>query len=369
MAFLLATNTLKVKFDNPIAAGTGQVQLFKVGSATPVNFAVPSSAVTINSDSSATVSGVTLENNTSYYVKMAAGSFTKTGGTLPCLAITDSTTWAFKTVDTTTPPPPTALTSLNETFTGCINTAMGVFVQYSVAGAKTWRCSTFGHSDSASVYINGGSATGVSEANTDWLISKAPFNFSAIGSPELSFWQKRRFEGTVTREIKVSTNYVPGSDPTAAVWTTVPVTALSTDPALTWEQITGIDLSAYKATPFYLAFTYTCGTTGAYELTYDDIKVANKTVGIFSPSRGQLALQVLGDATAAAINLGISLEKAADLSVQIFDLAGRRVHHENVKANSGKGVYTIANTGLQAGMYVIRISNGAEFGTIKAVVR
>jgi hypothetical protein len=369
----LATNNLKVKFDNPIAAGTGQVQLFKSGSSTAVStFAVPSAGVSI-SDSTATFSGVTLENNTRYYVNMTAGSFTKTGGTLPSLAINDTTTWWFKTVDTATPPPPTPLTSLNETFAGCINSAMGVFVQYSVAGNKTWRCSSLnyhGAGDTSSVYINGGSAAGVSENNEDWLISKAPFNFSAMSAPELSLWQYRHFDGTITRTVKVSTNYIAGTNPNSATWTTLNVPAMGNTPALdTWEQITGIDLTPYKSTPFYLAFTYSCGTTGAYELTYDDIVVANKTVGIFSPNRSNLALQVLGDATASAINLGISLEKPAPLSVQIFDLTGRRVYSENIKLNSGKNVYTIANTGLQPGMYVIRVTNGADYGTIKAVVK
>ena len=369
----LSANALTVKFDNPIAAGTGQVQLFKSGSSTAVStFTVPSASVTI-SDSTATLSGITLENNTRYYVHMAAGSFTKTGGTLPCLAINDTTTWWFKTVDTTTAPPPTPLTSLNETFAGCINSAMGVFVQYSVAGNKTWRCSSLnyhGSSDTSSVYINGGSAAGVSESNEDWLISKAPFNFSAMSAPELSLWQYRHFEGAATRTVKVSTNYVAGANPNTATWTTLSVPAMGNTPALdTWEQISGIDLTPYKATPFYLAFTYTCGTTGAYELTYDDIVVANKTLGIFSPNRGKLALQVLGDATASAINLGITLDKAGELGVQIFDLTGRRVHHENIKVNSGKSVYTITNTNLQSGMYVIRVSNGADYGTIKAVVK
>lgn len=365
----LATNTLAVKFDNPIAAGTGTVALYKSGTATPITtFTVPSAAVSIT-DSTATMSSISLENNTHYYVQMSAGAFTKTGGTLPSLAISDTTSWTFGTVDTTTPPPPTPLTSLDETFDGCINTAMGDFVQYSAVGVKTWRCSQYGHDDTASVYINGGSASNVSDDNNDWLISKAPFNFSAMSKPELSFWQKRRFDGNVTRTIRVSTDYVSGTDPATATWTTLSVPAMSNDPALEWEQVSGIDLTTYKATPFYLAFTYSCGTNGAYELTYDDIKVTNAVVGIFSPERSRLELQVLGEATPNAINLAVSLRKAGELDVQIFDLTGRRVHQETVKANNGKGVYTIAPTSLNAGMYVIRVSNGAEYGAVKAMVR
>lgn len=367
----LATDTLHIKYDNPLALGTGNVQLYKTPSTLVGTFNV-ATAATINADSSVTINGVTLENNTSYYVNVDAGAFTKNGGTLPNEAVTGNTAWTFKTVDTTSTPPPAPMTTLNESFVGCTPAAMGVFVQYSKVGDKTWRCSKFSHTaDSAAVYINAGSNSGA-EASNDWLISKAPFNFSAMTSPELSFWQKRRFNGNVTRTLKVSSNYVAGTDPTlpAYTWTPIATTAMANKPGTTWEQVNGIDLTPYKSGNFYLAFTYECGVDSAYELTYDDIKVAEKiNNGIFSASRGQINIQVLGDATPAAINLGISLEKAANLEAQIFDLTGRKVYSQSLKTSNGKGVYTLNNTNLIPGMYVIRITNGAESGTIKALVR
>ncbi|WP_118952172.1 T9SS type A sorting domain-containing protein [Taibaiella helva] len=370
----LATNTLHIKYDNPPAIGTGNVELYKASApGTPVATFNVTTAATINTDSSVTINGLALENNTSYFVKMPAGAFTKTGGTLPNEAITSNTAWTFSTVDTTTPPAPTPMTTLNETFANCNFPAMGVFVQYSVAGTKTWKCSSrnvHGSTDTFSVYINGGSAPGTSEANEDWLISNAPFNFSAMTAPELSLWQYRHYDGAATRTVKVSTNYVAGTNPSSAAWTTVSVPAMSNMPATdTWEQISGIDLTPYKGSNFYLAFTYECNTSGAYELTYDDIKVQEKTVGIFGTQRGQLALQVLGDATPDAIQLGISLQKSANLTAQIFDMTGRMVYSQALNASNGHGVYTLANTGLRAGTYVIRITNGTEFGAIKAMVK
>lgn len=366
----LATNQLKLKFDNPIATATGIITLYKVGSATPMTFAVPSGAVTI-ADSTATVNGVSLANNSSYYVKMTAGAFTKSDGTLPSSAIADSTSWTFKTVDTVTPPPPTPLTSLNETFTNCISTAMGDFTQYSSAGVKTWKCSTFGHTDSAAVYINAGSAAGVSEKNNDWLISSAPFNFSAMSKPVLSFWQKRRFDGNVTRTLKISTNYVNGSDPATATWTTVSVPDFAQSPTINvWSQVQNIDLTAYKATPFYLAFTYTCDTNGAYELTYDDIQVVNMPVsGIFSPSKGSISIKVLGEALPNRINLGIDLTANADLNIQMYDMTGRIVCQQAIKGRAGSQTYTINPANITAGTYVVRVLNGSNYGAVKVSVR
>ncbi|RYD98076.1 MAG: T9SS type A sorting domain-containing protein [Sphingobacteriales bacterium] len=375
----LATSQLTVKYNNPIAKGTGNFTLMKQGSATPATVVdVTSSAVTITNDSTAVISlgAYNLENNTHYYVQAGAGIFTKTGGTLPSLAIADTTTWAFRTVDTVTPPPPTPMTSLNETFAACqANQGSGVFTQFSETGPKFWGCSRFGRkvtggTDTTGIYINGGSEAGVSEANKDWLITNAPLDFSAMSTPTLSFWQKKRFNGTATRTIKVSTDFVFGTDPTTATWTTLTVPALNNAPAgeNTWSQVTGIDLTAYKNTPFYLAFTYECGTTGTYELTYDDIKVENAT-GIKTVKGANLGIQVLGEATTNQINLNVEVKAGENIELQLFDLLGRKVATQKANVQAGANRLSFTGLNLNAGMYVIRVISANGFGTVKAVVK
>ncbi|OJV54919.1 MAG: hypothetical protein BGO31_16400 [Bacteroidetes bacterium 43-16] len=375
----LATSQLMVKYDNPIAKGTGNFTLMKQGSATPATVvAVTSSAVTISNDSTAVIDlgAYNLENNTHYYVQAGAGVFTKTGGTLPSLAIADTTTWAFSTVDTVTPPPPTPLTSLDEKFLNCINTEMGAFVQYSEVGPNnTWRCSRFGrnktsaNADSFAVYINGGSSSTVSVENKDWLITKAPLDFSAMNAPSLSFWQNRRFGGTVTRRLVVSTDYVAGTNPANATWTTLNVPAMSSAPdSNVWRAVQNIDLSAYKSTPFYLAFTYECGTNGAYELTYDDIKVQEAT-SIKTVKGANMGIQVLGEATTNQINLNIDMKATENIELQLFDLLGRKVAAQKANLQSGANRVSFTNLNLNAGMYVIRVIGANGFGTVKAVVK
>lgn len=375
----LTTSELTVKYDNPIAKGTGNITLMKQGVATPATVVdVTSAAVTITNDSTAVIDlgAYNLENNTHYYVQAGAGVFTKTGGTLPNLAIADTTTWAFTTEDTVTPPPPTPLTSLDEKFMNCINTEMGVFVQYSEQGSATWRCSRFGrnksssNADSFAVYINGGSQSGISDANKDWLISKAPFDFSAMSNPTLSFWQQRRFSGTVTRKLMVSTDYVAGENPANATWTEVSVPGLATDPGLdVWSQISGVSLNAYKATPFYLAFTYECGTNGTYELTYDDIKVDNGGTSIKTVKGTNMDIQVLGEATSSQINLNVEVKANQDIELQLFDLLGRKVATQKANVQAGANRLSFTSLNLNAGMYVIRVISENGFGTVKAVVK
>lgn len=369
----LSTNRLAMVFDSAVAAGTGNIKLVKTGGATQT-FTVPSAAVTFVEDS-VIVTGITLENNSAYHVEYDSTVATNLSGTMRSLGIYNATSWMFSTEDTVTPPPPTPLTSLDEKFMNCINTEMGVFVQYSEQGTATWRCSRFGrnksssNADSFAVYINGGSQSGVSDANKDWLISKAPFDFSAMSNPTLSFWQQRRFSGTVTRKLMVSTDYVAGENPANATWTEVSVPGLATDPGQdVWSQISGVSLNAYKATPFYLAFTYECGTNGTYELTYDDIKVEN-TTSIKTVKGTNMDIQVLGEATSNQINLNVEVKANQNIELQLFDLLGRKVATQKANVQAGANRLSFTSLNLNAGMYVIRVISENGFGTVKAVVK
>ncbi|MBL7706256.1 MAG: T9SS type A sorting domain-containing protein [Taibaiella sp.] len=369
----LSTNRLAMVFDSTVAAGTGNIKLVKTGGATQT-FTVPSAAVTFVEDS-VIVTGITLENNSDYHVEYDSTVATNLSGTMRSLGIYNATSWVFSTEDTVTPPPPTPLTSLDEKFMNCINTEMGVFVEYSEQGTATWRCSRFGRNkptsgaDSFAVYINGGTGAGVSTNNKDWLISKAPFDFSAMANPTLSFWQTRRFSGTATRKLMVSTDYVAGENPANATWTEVNVPGLATAPAEdTWTQISNVNLTAYKSTPFYLAFTYECGTTGTYELAYDDIKVENAT-SIKTVNGATVGIQVLGEPTTNQINLNVEVKANENIELQLFDLLGRKVATQKATVQAGANRLSFTSLNLNAGMYVIRVISENGFGTVKAVVK
>ncbi|MFA6058512.1 MAG: hypothetical protein WC756_09950 [Taibaiella sp.] len=364
-----ATDSLSIKFDHLITEGTGQISLYKKGSLVPAIFTVPSAQIII-ADSTVIIKNVLLENNSQYYVLMTAGTFTKAGDTIPSLAITDTTFWTFATADTIVPVPPAPLTTLNESFKECADSVMGIFRSYNVEGFKTWRCSVFGHNgDSSSVSMSGGIVDGLSAENADWLISKLPFDFSAMSRPELSFWQKSRFAGNVSRTIKISSDYVSGNNPATANWTTLQVQDMIDDPLEDWTPVADIDLAPYKNVPFFLAFTYSCGTNGAYELIYDDIKVIDETLSVQTLQHDRLQLQIVGEATGDAINLAITHYKNATFSLNIFDLAGKNLYKGQLSIKPGKEIYSVKNAGLKPGMYIIRINNGENYGVVKAFIR
>ncbi|MEO6813629.1 MAG: choice-of-anchor J domain-containing protein [Ginsengibacter sp.] len=146
------------------------------------------------------------------------------------------------------------------------------FTPYSVTGAQKWACSSFGLNTTKGVDINGYS--GGAQENEDWLISP-PLNVSSLDLPVLRFWSKGEFTGP-SLQLLASTNYDGISDPNTATWTDLQANF----PALnaTWTMTDGIDLSAYKGSPVYIAFKYLSSEElGAARWTIDDVDVTNRT--------------------------------------------------------------------------------------------
>lgn len=362
----VTTTDLTAKYNAKIEKGTGNIYLYNSSGELVNTFDVTSAAVSIT-DSTATISGITLTGATSYYVNMDAAVFAKLGSpAITSPELSSSTEWTFTTADTTTYPP---MTSLDETFTTCSSgSLLGVFKQYSVVGSKKWSCSNFGRTDSHSVYINGGSAAGVSDENEDWLISKSKFDFSSMSNPSLTYWSKKRFDGDVTVTIKISNDYTGSGDPAAATWTDIyTVPSVTSD----WAQTTGISLNSHKSNPFYLAFVYSCGTTGAYELTLDDIKVASGSTSILDNAYNNQNMVVLGNATSQNIKLRLSAIAAGIYDLKIVDVNGRIVYNQSIKMNIGINDFEINPSNLQAGFYLINMqnANNGQQATVKVVVK
>ncbi|MBC7887550.1 MAG: choice-of-anchor J domain-containing protein [Ferruginibacter sp.] len=146
------------------------------------------------------------------------------------------------------------------------------FLSYSVRGAQVWTCSNFGRNSTRGVDMNGYS--GGAQDNEDWLISP-PLDINALALPILKFWSRGEFTGP-SLQVLVSTNYDGFSNPGTATWTDLQ--ALLPPLTNTWTLTDGIDLSAYKTSPVYIAFKYTSSEElGAARWTIDDVDVTNRT--------------------------------------------------------------------------------------------
>lgn len=170
------------------------------------------------------------------------------------------------------------------TFDNCANTPTEGWTQFSVAGAQTWGCTTFGRdaadatgkaSKPNGLQMNG-FASNASIINEDWLISPA-LNSSAFTYPLLSFYSRVAFNGAPLR-LKVSTNYSGTGSPTAAGVTWTDVAANFPEAGSdTWTLTDNVDLSAFKSATLYVAFVYTSSTEEAARWTLDDVRLRNSS--------------------------------------------------------------------------------------------
>lgn len=158
------------------------------------------------------------------------------------------------------------------------------WTQFSVSGAQTWACTTFGRDPQnpagttafpSGVQING-FANGSNVLNEDWLISPS-LNLASTTFPLLSYWSRVAFNGAPLK-LMVSTNYSGSGSPyaTGVTWTNLNGTFPANGTA-EWTQTTNVDLSAYKQAGVYIAFVYNSTNDDGARWTLDDIAVTNST--------------------------------------------------------------------------------------------
>ena len=260
------STNLQVVFSEPIVKGTGNILVKKVADNSNVQtIDVTTTAVSVTG-STATVTINTLANSTDYYIEVSSGAFTDVALNV-FAGISGATTWNFTTIQ----PVAAGIIGNNYTFIDCANTFINEgWRQYSVTGpSQVWGCITAGRtSDGGAVQMSGFSGSAI--ANQDWLISPR-FDFTSISFPTLQFYSRGEFTGD-NLILKVSTNYVDGTDPNTATWIDLngnfPTNA-------NWTLSNNIDLSSYQTTNVRLAWYYTSTTTNAKRWTIDDVTVFN----------------------------------------------------------------------------------------------
>lgn len=354
----VSTTSMTITLDN-------NIMMFGNGSgATLVNI-TNSSSVSIPmanisfSGMTATLSGVTLVSNTDYAVQIDSNVLQTNNGTYP--GIYDNTTWNFKTQNTTPPP---AVTSLSETFAGCMDPVFGVFKASSEVGGQNWRCTIFGHNDSIAVHMNG--FAGGPKDNIDWLVSPA-LDMTAMTNPHLNFWSRLRFPDNNQKELYISTNYTGLGSPAAATWQQIQInnwSSLDTN----WQQFTGVDLTQYKGSTFYIAFKYTSDTSAADDWYLDDIEIIEGPNAVVNFSAEELAVKVLGGVS-DILNIQSVSSKERKLKFAVVDMAGRVITKGPLDIYKGRQQHGINVSKLSGGMYFLQLVGDRSVATVKFIVR
>jgi hypothetical protein len=213
-------------------------------------------------------------------------------------------------------------------FNGCVSASnlSDGWLQYSVTGAQTWACTTFGRDPGAptgtapyptAVQMNG-YANSANVTNEDWLISPS-LALDNTTYPLLSFWSRTAFAGPQLR-LLVSTNYSGTGSPVAAgvTWTDLNATFPATGSDV-WTQTANVDLSAYKMAGVYVAFVYNSTTDEAARWTIDDVALTNSATPAppavrLNPANLSFGYRATGTSTVQTLNV-TATSLAGDLTV------------------------------------------------------
>jgi len=202
-------------------------------------------------------------------------------------------------------------------FNNCVNASnlSDGWLQYSVTGAQTWACTTFGRDPGApagtaaypsAVQMNG-YANSANVSNEDWLISPA-LALAGTTYPLFSFWSRTAFAGPQLR-LLVSTNYPGTGSPvaTGVTWTDLNATFPATGSDV-WTQTANVDLSAYKTAGVYVAFVYKSTTDEAARWTVDDVVLTNSATPAppavrLNPASFSFGYRATGTSTVQTLNV------------------------------------------------------------------
>lgn len=349
---------LIIDFDKNVSVGTGVITIKNLTDATQQTITLPNANVT-TSGMTATITGNSFLNSKNYAVRFDSTCFKS--GTYNSFGIYNDVTWQFTTINAA----PSPVNSLNETFTNCATPNLGVFSRYSVTGSKEWSCTTFGHNDSAAVYMNG--YAGGSQDNEDWLISP-PLSMSTIAKPTLHYWSKRRFSGNNTKEIFVSTNYSGVGDPNVATWTNLNVASLGNLDTV-WKQYLNVaDLTSYKGSNFFIAFKYVSSSTGtADEWDLDDIWITDGPLAVSNFDKERFSVSVY-NATNNHLNFISNSELNMNMDYKIVGMNGAMIQEGEFNINVGKQQNSMLLQNLSSGMYFLHLSNAQGFAVLKFVI-
>lgn len=246
-----------ITFDENIRKNTGTVTVHNLSQGTRLVLNITDSSVTISANT-LTIPAA-LRANREYFITLDSNAIQDSNGN-GFSGILDSVSWRFTTGSQV----------LDFPFTTCGSTLPNGFTQYSVTGAQTWACTTFGQSGNG-VQINGFS--GGARENEDWFISPV-FDLSSFNVPLLAFASRSAFQGP-SLELRVSTNYSGNGDPRLATWTSISgrFPEVGTD---VWKTSSGINLSNFKGADVYIAWVYTSSPTlQASRWTLDDIHISD----------------------------------------------------------------------------------------------
>ena len=128
-----------------------------------------------------------------------------------------------------------------------------------------------------------------------------------------------------------------------------------------------------KASNVWIRIVALTASTGSGSRTVTGIDDVNLTwtgsVGIADvASAPTTELKVIGNATSDKVSFVYSTEESNNYGLSIYDITGRTIHTQTVKATAGENQLTVNGLNLTSGMYFARMSSNNSTTTVKFAV-
>jgi len=225
----------------------------------------------------------------------------------------------------------------------------------SLASDKGWLISSYAGNYYA--YINGYQAS--AECN-EWLISPS-MNFNNYKNETLSFQTATNYTGPAL-EVKMSTNYVTGADPTTATWT--PITATLSPGTWTWTPSGNIDVSGFAGDNVHLAFRYITALPDASAWEVDDIIITGVLdVGVPETEAAAKSFSIVPNPSDGQFN--VMFGDNSQKEVRILSVVGQEVYQTTTNQTN----LSVNIPNLTAGVYFVRVTpSGSGKAEVKKLI-
>jgi hypothetical protein len=133
---------------------------------------------------------------------------------------------------------------------------------------------------------------------------------------------------------------------------------------------TALDNKASNVWIRIVALTASTGSGSRAVTAIDDVNLTwTGSVGIADvASAPTTELKVIGNATSDKVSFVYSTEVSNNYGLSIYDITGRTIHTQTVKATAGENQLTVNGLNLTSGMYFARMSSNNSTTTVKFAV-
>jgi hypothetical protein len=131
------------------------------------------------------------------------------------------------------------------------------------------------------------------------------------------------------------------------------------------------NLTAFKSTPFFIAFRYTSPSTSGNIWYLDNVNTTTLpiTLGLPTVERSKISVLVAGPAGPSDIKLNCDAPVAGTYQVVLTDMPGRAVYNNTMTLSAGFTEFDIKGLNLAPGMYFLKLGNGQYLGTAKVMIQ